>query len=151
MDPAQQQMQLYQQQQAMVDANHLRLLSIFHFVWGGLSVLGGIFMIGYIFLMQSIMRSASAAGSGTSPAQFDSMMTIIGMIYAIFGTLYIILAICNFFCGRFLSSRRHRTFILIISGINCIGIPLGTTLGIFTFIVLLRPSVTAEFNRRQPC
>ena len=30
MDPAQQQMQAYQQQQAMVDAGHLRLLSIFH-------------------------------------------------------------------------------------------------------------------------
>ena len=150
MDPAQQQMEQYQQQQAMVDASHLRLLSIFHYVWGGLAVLGGIFMIGYIFLMESLMTAASSSGSGTAPAELDTMMDIIGVIYAGFGVLYLILAICNFFCGKFLSSRKHRTFIMIVSGINCLGIPLGTTLGVFTFIVLLRPSVTAEFNRGQP-
>lgn len=150
MDPAQQQMQHYQQQQAMVDASHLRLLSIFHYVWGGLCILGGIFMIGYIFLMRSLMGAAASSGSGAAPPGMDQMFTIIGVIYAVFGVLYIILAICNFLCGKFLSVRKNRTFIMIISGINCLGIPLGTTLGVFTFIVLLRPSVKTEFDSGQP-
>ena len=39
---------------------------------------------------------------------------------------------------------------MIIAGINCLGIPLGTTLGVFTFIVLLRPSVQHVFDTDQP-
>ena len=150
MDPAQQQMQANQQQQAMVDAGHLRLLSIFHYVWGGMCVLGGIFMICYIFIMKSLLQSATAAGGSAPPAEFDQMMSFIGILYAIFGVLYIIVAILNFVCGKLLSSRKSRTFIMIVAGINCLGIPLGTTLGVFTFIVLLRPSVRAVFDTDQP-
>lgn len=150
MDPAQQQMQQYQQQQAMVDSSHLRLLSIFHYVWGGLSILLGIFMVCYIFLMRFIIENAAASGSGGGDLQqMEMMMTMMAVIYGGLGVLCLILAICNLFCGKFLSSRKHRTFIMIISGINCLSIPLGTTLGVFTFIVLLRPSVAATFDSGQ--
>ncbi len=151
MDPAQQQMQQYQQQQGMVDTGHLRLLSIFHYVFGGLSILGGIFMICYIFLFQFIMENAAAAspGGGGEIEQMKTMFTMMAVIYGVMGVLCLILAACNIFCGKFLSSRKHRTFILIISGINCLSIPLGTTLGVFTFIVLLRPSVAPTFDSGQ--
>jgi hypothetical protein len=79
----------------------------------------------------------------------EMMMTMMAVIYGGLGVLCLILAICNLFCGKFLSSRKHRTFIMIISGINCLSIPLGTTLGVFTFIVLLRPSVAATFDSGQ--
>ena len=38
--------------------------------------------------------------------------------------------------------------ISIISALNCINMPLGTVLGVFTFLVRFRPSVTAEFGAR---
>ena len=41
--------------------------------------------------------------------------------------------------------RRARTFSLVMAGVNCLSVPLGTTLGVFTFIVLLRESVAAQY------
>ena len=42
--------------------------------------------------------------------------------------------------GRRLAPR-HRTFSRVVAGLNCLHIPLGTVLGIFTSIVLGRESV----------
>ena len=37
-----------------------------------------------------------------------------------------------------------------MAGVNCLSMPIGTTLGIFTFVVLLRPSVTALYDHGGP-
>lgn len=150
MDPAQQQMQQFQEQQATVDASHLRLLSIFHYVFGGLCMLGGVFMIGYIFLMRFIMeQSASSSPGGADAEQVKTMITYLAIFYGAMGVLCFIESICNILCGWFLTNRKHKIFIFIISGFNCLSIPLGTTLGVFTFIVLMRPSVAATFDSDQ--
>jgi len=41
-------------------------------------------------------------------------------------------------------------FCLIVAGIICIFMPLGTILGVFTIIVLVRPSVKAMFEGQAP-
>jgi len=51
------------------------------------------------------------------------------------------LRIVNFLSARFIKARRHRAFSLVVSGFNCLHMPLGTVLGVFTFIVLGRESV----------
>ena len=48
--------------------------------------------------------------------------------------------------GYFLSKRKHYTFCLVIAGVECIFIPFGTVLGIFTIIVLVRPTVKPLFE-----
>ncbi|MCA9060582.1 MAG: hypothetical protein KDA85_18855, partial [Planctomycetaceae bacterium] len=48
--------------------------------------------------------------------------------------------------GKRLSQRRSHTFCLIIAGLECTSVPIGTTLGVFTFIVLLRPAVKNLFQ-----
>jgi hypothetical protein len=47
----------------------------------------------------------------------------------------------NLLSGLFLRARRHRTFSMVVAAINCLHIPIGTALGVFTFIVLGRESV----------
>ena len=37
----------------------------------------------------------------------------------------------------------------MVAGLNCLHMPLGTLLGVFTFIVLARPSVQALFEQRS--
>lgn len=49
------------------------------------------------------------------------------------------------FAGRFLSQRRHWLFCLIVAGLSCLNMPLGTVLGVFTIIVLNRESVKSLF------
>ena len=47
----------------------------------------------------------------------------------------------NVLSGLFLLKKRNRLFSLIIGGLNCLQIPFGTALGVFTLLVLSRDSV----------
>jgi hypothetical protein len=47
--------------------------------------------------------------------------------------------------GRAIAQRKWRVFSLVMAGVNCASFPLGTLLGVFSFIVLLRPSVRALY------
>jgi len=48
--------------------------------------------------------------------------------------------------GFFLLKKRNRGFSLIIGGLNCLQIPFGTALGVFTIIVLSRDSVRQMYS-----
>lgn len=152
----------YQSQQ---DADHLKLLAIFYYVLSGLSVaatlFGGVYLAMGMMIKRTIHTMSSTAGSmpttpagsphstihvvGTPsgpPAEIGTLFTGIGIAIIL---VCVIMAVCNFLCARWLSARRNRTFCIVTAAINCLNIPLGLTLAIFTFLVLLRPSVTALF------
>jgi hypothetical protein len=52
--------------------------------------------------------------------------------------------------GWFLGRCRHYIFCLIVAGITCLFHPFGTVLGVFTIIVLIRPSVKRLFEIGAP-
>jgi hypothetical protein len=47
----------------------------------------------------------------------------------------------------FLSARRSRRAALVLAGISCIAIPIGTILGGLTIYALTRPEVSSEFTQ----
>lgn len=47
--------------------------------------------------------------------------------------------------GKSLKQRKRHTFCMIVAGIECLFMPLGTVLGVFSLVVLTRPSVKALF------
>jgi hypothetical protein len=49
--------------------------------------------------------------------------------------------------GRLLQRQRGYNFCVFVAAVSCIQMPLGTVLGVFTLIVLLRPSVKELFGR----
>ena len=56
-------------------------------------------------------------------------------------------ATCVAFAGRFLARRKHYLFCLVVAGVTAVMcIPFGTILGVFTIIVLMRPSVKEAFG-----
>jgi hypothetical protein len=55
-------------------------------------------------------------------------------------------AVCLVQAGRALMQRRRYTFCLVIGGLSCILMPFGTVLGVFTILVLVRPSVRELFG-----
>lgn len=63
------------------------------------------------------------------------------LFYFIMGVALVVVSVLNLLSGLFLRQRKHRTFSLVVAGLDCIQIPLGTALGVFTLIVLLRDSV----------
>jgi len=60
------------------------------------------------------------------------------MVFALFLT----------FAGRSLSRRKHYWFAFVVGCIECIFVPFGTILGVFTIIVLSRESVKTLFSPR---
>lgn len=52
--------------------------------------------------------------------------------------------------GRKLKRRTSRTFCLVVAGLECILMPFGTVLGVFTLIVLSKEPAKQLFAERAP-
>ena len=129
------------------DAEHLRLLSIFHYVVGGLAALFSLFpllytTVGAIFIF--VARHATPKPGEELPPEF------IGWIFAVIGSLLFLLgiaiAICILIAGRSLAKHTRYWFAFAMACIECLFIPFGTILGVFTIIVLSRESVKTLFS-----
>ena len=68
------------------------------------------------------------------------------IFYVVIGGFLVALSVCNALSGHYIRKRKNRIFSFIISGINCMQFPLGTALGVFTFIVLSRESVKLTYS-----
>jgi hypothetical protein len=129
------------------DEEHLRLLSIFHYVVAGLAALVTCIFFIYVVIGLVVMTHPHVFGPQNNerhPEQF------IGLVLVVMGGMFILLgwafATCVAYAGRCLSQRKNYTFCLVMAGIACLFMPFGTILGIFTTIVLIRPSVKPLFN-----
>jgi hypothetical protein len=127
------------------DREHLKLLSLFHYVVGTLiGFFSSFFIIHALLGIAFITRPELITDeSGTAPPAF------IGWVFALLGSSVVlfgwIIAVCMIAAGRFLIRRRHYTFCLVTAAASCLFAPFGTVLGIFTIIVLSRSSVKELF------
>jgi hypothetical protein len=127
------------------DEQHLKLLSIFHYIVGGFFALFSLFPIFHlVFGIVMIVSPDTFESGGEGPPAF------IGWLFALIGGTIIliglVLATCVILAGRFLSLRRHYTYCFVVACIQCLFIPFGTVLGVFTIIVLMRESVKQIFS-----
>ena len=130
----------------MKQEEHLRLLSIFHYVVAGLSALFACIPLIHLTLGVFMVFAPEAfhdRGGGGPPA-------FIGWFFIIFAALFILLgwtfAALIFATGRFLAKRKHHMFCLVMGGIECLFMPFGTVLGIFTIILLIQEPVKQLFD-----
>jgi hypothetical protein len=122
------------------DEEHLRLLSIFHYVVGG--ILGFFACIPIIHLIIGIAMLTGAFGGDGPPPPVGLMFVMMGLIAMTLGWT---LAICLIVSGRRLGRRTNYKFCFVIACISCAFSPFGTVLGVFTIIVLVRPAVKELF------
>src|SRR6266581_4330943 len=133
------------------DTEHLRLLAIFHYVAAGLAAFFSFFpllyaTIGGIFIFVS--RHGTPKPGEELPPEFVGWIFVgLGLVLFLLG---IAMAICILIAGRCLSRRKAYSFALVVACIECLFIPFGTILGVFTIIVLSRESVKALFSAAQP-
>ena len=131
------------------DLEHLKLLGIFHYIWGALSLLGGIFIGGYflvigVILMNNPPTSTSSEDSGTA-SMAGGILIGVGVVLFLVVVVYGILTLMA--GGKY---RKHQggywfCFISAIVTLVIGGIP-GIVLGIFSLIVLSRESVKTLFR-----
>ena len=129
------------------DKEHLRLLAIFHYIVAGLAALFSFFpllytTIGAIFIF--VARHGTPKPGEELPPEF------LGWIFVGLGSflflLGITMAICILITGRCLSRFKCYSFTLVMACVECLFIPFGTILGVFTIIALSRESVKALFS-----
>jgi hypothetical protein len=127
--------------QRKVDADHLNLLAIFHFIGAGLALLGILFLLAHFAMMHALFANPKMwenQKQGPPPAEFFAIFKWFYLAGAIW---FIGSGILNVVSGLCLRARKHRTFSIVVAGINCVHMPLGTVLGVFAIIVLMRDSV----------
>ena len=129
------------------DEQHLRLLSIFYYVVGGLTALLACFPLIHLGLGLAMLFSpeflSGKAGEQPPPAIIGGLFTCIGGVMFLFGQA---LAVSTILSGRFLARRKRYWFVFVIACLQCALFPFGTVLGVFTIIVLSRESVKPLFN-----
>src|ERR1035437_470809 len=122
------------------DDDHLKVLSICHFVWAGLCGFFGLFPCIHI-VMGILLLNGKLSDPGRPPVPDEA---VIGWMFVIMGSAFVLcaetVAVLTLLSGFSIIKRRRRTLVLITAGLNCIFMPIGTVLGIFTLIVMLRPS-----------
>ncbi len=135
-------------QPSKTDAEHLKLLAIFHFVMAGLSLLGmGFLVFQWIFMRAFFIPQIMNNAKGGPPPEF--FLVVMKVMLVFMGIFSAIKLVGNVVCGWCILQRRARLLCLIMAGVNCISFPFGTALGVFTFVVLLRKSVTELYAAPQ--
>ncbi len=127
------------------DEDHLRLLSVFHYVMGGLAGLFALLPIFHLVIgVLFVLAPEKLVGKGEPPP------ALIGWFFIILAGLLIVLGLIFaafvIIAGHFLARRKHHTFCLVMAGIECLCVPFGTVLGVFTIVVLMRESVKQLFG-----
>jgi len=133
------------------DLDHLKLLAIFHFVLAGLILLGiGFLVLHYLFMRTVFQNPAMFKAQGNAPFSPNDVMRILIAFYFVFGCLFVIASALNVVCGVFLLRRKYRSFSIVIAAMDCLFVPLGTALGVFTIVVLCRESVVEAYGAPLP-
>ncbi len=138
--------------QSRDDEDHLNLLAIFHFIGAGLALVGILFVFLHFTLMNSVLGNRHVwdklqnQNSPQPPFNPPDFFAIFKFFYLFFALWFVASAVLNLLSGIYLRARRHRTFSTVVGAINCLHLPLGTVLGVFTLVVLSRPSVRALYD-----
>lgn len=123
------------------DLEHLRLLSIFHYVVAAITALFSLFPMIHLVIGIGLVTGRM---EGTDPSA-----KLAGWFFVAIACVLIFcgLLLAGFiaYAGRCLSRRRRYTLCMVVAALSCMMMPFGTVLGVFTLVVLTRPSVRSLF------
>ena len=130
--------------QEIIDGEHLKLLSIFHYIRGALTILTSSFFIFYFILfaiLSTLAENPEFAGDEFGPEFPSAIFAIFTILFGVLILLGIIFGILQIMSGIFMKKRKNRIFSFIIAISELIFIPYDTILGVLTIVVLQRESV----------
>jgi hypothetical protein len=129
------------------DAERLKLLTIFYYVVAGmfaLLALLGVFPLAFgIAILSGALPMKPNRPGEPDPREFAGGL-LLGegtLIFAFAAAFAVLLAVTGWLMAR----RRGYVFSLVVAGVACTSFPTGTLLGVFTFLLLLRPTVKAMY------
>ena len=99
------------------DEQHLDILAILHYVYGGLIALGGCFPLLYVFIGAMVVSESMGAKNrgNPPPAEMGYFFIIFGLVLSLFLWALAGLVVAS---GRFLSRRKNWMFCIIIAALS---------------------------------
>lgn len=133
------------------DASNLRLLAIFHYILAGLAVPFLGFLALHYTMMRMVFGNPKMWENQKNPPPFnpEEFFGFFQWIYLFAAVVILAGSILTFISGRFIARRTHRTFSLVMAGLNCLHFPLGIALGVFTLVVLTKESVARLYAEAE--
>ncbi len=138
--------------QALIDEEHLKLLSLGYVITAAMTAFFALFALIYVTVGVSVVtiiaRKPLVAGNPDQavPAALGWIIGGIGLVVFLFVAAF---AAAKFRVAFCIKKRKSRTFCMVIAAICCLGVPYGTLLGVLTFMVLGRVSVVRMFQASQ--
>lgn len=125
---------------AVDTTTHDLLLSVGYYIQGGIAAAYSL-LVGLYFCFLGFALSNSPNGGNPPPNMARFFAVLFGAV-VLLGAGY---AILQFLAAYWITRHRARVYLFVVAALNCIGIPYGTVLGIFTFMVLQRPAAKQLF------
>ena len=148
------------------DEEHLKGLVVGHYIMAGLSALGAVQVLVYGLLGRKLLQQldedlnaglgdlTDATGMGdpsmSAAAMFEGLDSAVMVLMVSLGVLSIATTVGFWWVARMLGRRQWWTFCYLTGWGELFFVPFGTILGIFTLIVLSRPSVKQHFGVGLP-
>jgi hypothetical protein len=136
-----------EEKQAVIDEEHLWLLSLFHYISGGMTIIGSL-VAGAWALFVGVMFSAMPPPADGASEGFEKMPLIMAAMAGGVAISLLIYGVVEIVVGRLIAQRRARIFTLVASLPRIAFLPYGAILTALTFIVLDRSSVQALYRAR---
>ena len=135
------------ERQAVLDDEHLRLLALFHYISGGLTLAFSLLFGAWMIFMGAFF--AFIASSGAAPENFDGPPAVLLAFFGLFFLLGAAYGVLEVLSGRYISQRRRWLFSFIVALPRVLFIPYGVILTVFTLLVLDRRSVKQLYGKAQ--
>jgi hypothetical protein len=117
--------------------SHVTLVAVLHIAFGALSILGAIItLIVFQFSGNFIPEDEFIAHD-----VMTSLAIIIPGIIAFFGLIDLLAGV-----SLFSYKQWSRVFVIVVSAMNCLNIPIGTAKGVYSIWALMQPEVQDMFE-----
>lgn len=128
--------------------NQLSTLSVLHYVYGVFICVVGLCLLGLVFLGGFLNSGWLQQQAGDPPPRFvGTMLITIG--WAAF-VLVEAQGLINIISAAKIQKHKGRTFSQVVAALNCLRIPFGMALGVYTFVVLGDREVQELYAAQAP-
>jgi hypothetical protein len=126
---------------------NIRTLSVFHYIVGALVAMSSILALPLLLLAYPALLVFKQLNDSKTMPPAGGLVLLIPCVGLLIIWIY---AALIFTAGRFLARRKHYLYCLVMAAVECIFMPFGTVLGIFTILVLMRDPVKQLFDPQTP-
>jgi hypothetical protein len=152
----------------IVARERLRILAWGYYIYGGFTALMmSFFLVPVLFMVMAMSAIPASQWNKPTPTPSPSAYSFASpapqptpasepppkFFFAVFAAFFSAIVLGNLtvsaltICaGHCIQRRKHKMFLYVVAIINCLFIPYGTLLGVFTILLLGMPEAAAEFK-----